>query len=437
MEKGIVKHTIKDIKKGLPRNKAVASLALLGGVTFAIAACGGQGSDAATPTPAPGHVKTMEFGELNAKNVNVDGVPLDQHIKEEVDAAVKGLPTAVPTPTRAPTATPRPTPYPSPDTRRQLDWMQRVVNETGVPNDGSTSITRTLGPNQIIGMSGERMNIPYVDQYGNRQIVYLNPNLASNTVSLVFFLGDGRQTNTAHVENVVPSYNWVGTFGDMPDQNPTNPQNWQKLMDAKVQETMNTSSSIPGGASFVDVVVVDGRTKQLVYRFTFPKQRTGSALPSFNTPASRPPETNMSTDLAIKITRDGKFLLVDKITGKSIDAIPNFPSTVEKKYRETGVSKREGEEHDLTVNLEKGEIAVFDGYLIKRPKDDFVYGVGKYVVVTKEGETTLIVTDGAARVFRSKEDALKGIFLLARDAQVKGHMVTGPLEAPEGWEIKQ
>ncbi len=208
---------------------AFATLMLVG-TGLGTAACDNDKNPSA-PTPTP-ISRTL--------TVNVDKFVLN----------VGEIATATATP--RPTETPRPTATPE---VRQPDWIrQPVSSEIYVPYDGTT-IRRTVGPSQIVAISGGPMIIDYLDRNGyGKSLSFAG---GSDTVTLALFLGDQRQINPVNVRGVVPLHNWVGTY-NTPDQNPTNPQNWQALQKAKVLETMFGSGSIPGGAKFVDIVVIDG-----------------------------------------------------------------------------------------------------------------------------------------------------------------------------------
>jgi hypothetical protein len=237
-------------------NKALAGALI--GLTL-LTACGDKKPAVATATPtSSGNVGTVH---LKADKAEVEVGTLS--IKA-VDSAIATA-IAVPTPTAArPTATPevrrrddyfdrRPTA--TPEARQLPNWIASGINE--IPNDGSTVIDRTVGPHQIVAISGGPITVNKADIYGNQQVISTLPG-GSDRVSLVLFLGDvGGSTRPIHVTGVVPFHNWVGTF-NLPDGNPVNPQNWNDLMNAKVQETMTQSSSISGGARFVDVEVIDG-----------------------------------------------------------------------------------------------------------------------------------------------------------------------------------
>ena len=168
-----------------------------------------------------------------------------------------------PTETRRPRPTETPKPIVTPEIT-QPDWTkQPVSSEIYVPNYGTT-IDRSIGANQIGAISGGPMTIDYVDQYGYTRTLSFSG--GSNRVTLAIFLGGQYYSKTIRVRDVVRQQNWVGIY-NTPDQNSANQYNWQALMTSKVQETMTESSSIPGGAKFVDVVVIDGNN-HLIYQNT-------------------------------------------------------------------------------------------------------------------------------------------------------------------------
>lgn len=143
------------------------------------------------------------------------------------------------------------------------DWARQLVSsEIYIPNDGTKSINRRVGPNQIVAMSGGPMTIDYVDQNGTSQILSFDEGPSS--VTLIFFLGNQKKNTFASVRGVVPLNNWAGTY-DVPNGNPANRQYWQSLLTAKVDETMAESTSVSGGAKIVNVVVLDGN-RQIAHK---------------------------------------------------------------------------------------------------------------------------------------------------------------------------
>lgn len=146
----------------------------------------------------------------------------------------------------------------------QPDWIARPVSsEIGVPNYYSTTIDRSLGSNQIGAISGGPMTIDYVDQYGYGRTATFSG--GEDRVTLAIYLGGPNMS----ARGLVSANNWVGIY-NAPDGNPANQQEWQALINTKVWETMTQSTSVAGGAKFVDTIVI-GSNKRLIYQNTFSK----------------------------------------------------------------------------------------------------------------------------------------------------------------------
>src|SRR3989344_4757401 len=377
MAKEIVRHTIQNIK-GLPRNKAVTTLALLGGATFAIAACGGQGSDAATPTPVPGHFNTLRSPQVDVTGtIKKGGEPVvlrtaEEDAKEresiiaEAIAASKAQqpePTPAPTATRVPDAVPTATPYPTPQSPEVGAMDIGIIYDPYAKN--CQLVDRRTGA--IINPANpEREWYPTGKGVKQDMLVTLNP---GQIAVIEGYEVDGRKGVYRIREN---NSNQASSYLTSILDGGVAKYNTRRDATIALCKTIQVASQNNWARDNIEIPgwMIDATS------------RSTESSTSYAPPTPAAPRPGEISGLSFGINYDSSTGICNILDKRTHAIVTNLqaPTYLDRKTTE------EGEENDklLSVILEPGQFALTEGWLVdkdrEQPKKRFAFGTVAYVV---------------------------------------------------------